>query len=64
MKLLHIADLHIGKRLNEFNLIDDQRYILEQILAITKDENPDGSPVGMSMIRVNPLLRQWSCLLV
>ena len=42
MKLLHIADLHIGKRLNEFNLIDDQRYILEQILAITKDENPDG----------------------
>ncbi len=42
MKLLHIADLHIGKRLNEFNLIEDQSYILEQIINIIRDENPDG----------------------
>ncbi|TEB13854.1 Nuclease SbcCD subunit D [Pelotomaculum sp. FP] len=41
MKLLHIADLHIGKRVNEFNVIDDQKYILEQILRITDEEKPD-----------------------
>lgn len=42
MKLLHIADLHIGKRVNEFNMIEDQKYILEQILRITDEEKPDG----------------------
>lgn len=42
MKLLHIADLHIGKRVNEFNMIEDQKYILEQILQITDEEKPDG----------------------
>lgn len=42
MKLLHIADLHIGKRVNEFNIIEDQKYILEQILQITNEEKPDG----------------------
>ncbi len=42
MKLLHIADLHIGKRVNEFNMIEDQKYILEQILQMTSKEKPDG----------------------
>ena len=42
MKLLHIADLHLGKRVNEFNLIDDQKYILEKILQMTDEEKPDG----------------------
>jgi len=34
MKFLHLGDLHLGKTLGEFDLIDDQRYILEQILEI------------------------------
>ena len=34
MKLLHISDLHIGKRVNEFSMLEDQKYILRQILAI------------------------------
>lgn len=42
LKLLHMADLHIGKRLYEFNLIEDQKHILEQIVSIVKAENPDG----------------------
>lgn len=42
MKFLHIADLHIGKRVNEFNMIEDQNYILEQILQITDEEKPNG----------------------
>lgn len=42
MKLLHIADLHIGKRVNEFNMLEDQQYILGQILNIAESERSDG----------------------
>lgn len=42
MKLLHIADLHLGKRVNEFNMLEEQEYILEQILKIISMEKPDG----------------------
>ena len=38
MRFLHLADLHIGKRLNEFNLIEDQAFILDQIVEIAKEE--------------------------
>ena len=41
MKLLHISDLHIGKRLNEVNLIEDQAHILKQIIDIIKEIKPD-----------------------
>ncbi|MBE5963035.1 MAG: exonuclease SbcCD subunit D [Lachnospiraceae bacterium] len=42
MKLMHLSDLHIGKRVNEFSMIEDQKYILEQILKIVDSERPDG----------------------
>lgn len=42
MKFVHISDLHIGKKLSEFPIADDQRYILNQIVRIVKDECPDG----------------------
>ncbi len=42
MKFLHLADLHIGKRYNEFSLIEDQKYILDEVLKIVSDEQPDG----------------------
>ena len=42
MKLIHLSDLHIGKRVNEFSLLEDQRYILEQILAVIDQEQADG----------------------
>ena len=42
MKFIHISDLHIGKRLSEFPIADDQRYILERIVDIVRDESPDG----------------------
>ena len=42
MKLLHLSDLHLGKRVNEFSMIDDQQYILKEILTIVNDEKPDG----------------------
>lgn len=42
MKLIHLSDLHIGKRLCEYSLIEDQRHIIEEILEIIKKETPDG----------------------
>ncbi len=39
MKFIHISDLHLGKRVNEFSMLDDQKYILEQI--IKEAENID-----------------------
>ena len=41
MKLIHLSDLHIGKRVNEISMIEDQEYILLQILQIIDDEHPD-----------------------
>lgn len=42
MKLFHLSDLHIGKRVNEFSMIEDQKYILTQILYAADQEKPDG----------------------
>lgn len=36
MKVLHVSDLHIGKRVNGMSMLDDQRYILRQILDIAE----------------------------
>ncbi|HJJ35759.1 MAG TPA: exonuclease SbcCD subunit D [Methanocorpusculum sp.] len=41
MKLLHTADLHIGKRLGERDLTDDQKHILDQILSVIDKEHVD-----------------------
>lgn len=42
MKLIHLSDLHLGKRVNEFSMLEDQAYILNKILEIVDDEQPDG----------------------
>lgn len=42
MKFLHLADLHLGKRVNGFSMLEDQAHILRQILAILDDEQPNG----------------------
>lgn len=39
MKLIHLSDLHLGKRVNEVSMIEDQEYILHQIIRIIKEEN-------------------------
>ena len=49
MKFLHISDLHIGKRVNEFSMIEDQKYILEQILSIAKRERADAVIIAGDM---------------
>lgn len=42
MKFIHLSDLHLGKRVNEFSMIEDQEYILKKILGVIADEKPDG----------------------
>ena len=41
MKFVHLADLHIGKRVCEHNMLDEQVYILREILGIVCEEHPD-----------------------
>ncbi len=42
MKFLHISDLHIGKRINEFSMLEDQKYILDKIITIAEREQAEG----------------------
>ena len=42
MKLFHLSDLHLGKRVNEFSMIEEQRHILAAVLAYSDEERPDG----------------------
>ncbi len=42
MKLIHLSDLHLGKRVNEYSMLEEQQYILKKIINIIDDENPDG----------------------
>lgn len=42
MKLIHLSDLHLGKRVNEYSMLEDQRHILAAIVGIIKDESPNG----------------------
>lgn len=39
---MHLADLHLGKRVNGFSMMEDQEYILNRILEIMEEEQPDG----------------------
>ena len=43
MKLIHLSDLHLGKRVNDFPMLEDQAYILDRILEIADEERPDAA---------------------
>lgn len=46
MKLIHLSDLHLGKRVNEFSMLEDQAFILKQILEIADREKPGWCAAG------------------
>lgn len=42
MRLIHLSDLHLGKRVNEYSMLEEQEFILKRILGIIDLEKPDG----------------------
>ena len=42
MRIVHLSDLHLGKRVNEYSMLEDQRYILKEIIRIVEGEQPQG----------------------
>lgn len=40
MKIMHLSDLHLGKRVNEFSMLEDQIYILNEIINIIDEQKP------------------------
>lgn len=42
MKFMHLADLHLGKRVNEFSMLEDQKYVLKQVLDLIDEEQAEG----------------------
>ena len=46
MKLIHLSDLHLGKRVNDFPMLEDQAYILDRILEIADEERPDAALIA------------------
>ena len=42
MKFIHLSDLHLGKRVNEFSMLEDQEFILTKIINIIDEQKPDG----------------------
>ena len=40
MKIMHLSDLHLGKRVNEFSMLEDQEYILTKIINIIDEQEP------------------------
>ena len=46
MRFLHLADLHLGKRVNGFDLLDDQRFILEQVVDLCAGRSVDAVVVA------------------
>ena len=45
MKFFHLSDLHLGKRVNEFSMIDDQRHVLDQIVELAREHRPQAALV-------------------
>ena len=58
MKLIHLSDLHLGKRVNECSMLEDQQYILGEILRIIDSEAPDAV-----LILVMPFSLLWTMLM-
>lgn len=59
MKLIHLSDLHLGKRVGEVSMLEDQAYILDRVLDIVdgRGRTPCSSP-GTCMTRACPLPRR------
>ena len=53
MRFLHLSDLHLGKRLCEFSMLEEQRYILEEILTLLDETPVDGVLLAGDLYKEN-----------
>ena len=62
MKFFHLSDLHIGKQLHRYSMTEEQRDILDQIVALAKEEQPDAVIVAgaSTTVRCRPQ-RRFPC---
>jgi exonuclease SbcD len=68
MKFVHLSDLHLGKRVGEFSMTEDQEYILKEILTIIGDVRPDGVLIAGDVydrsIPSEDAMRMWDEFLI
>lgn len=68
MKLLHLADLHLGKRVNEFSMLEDQKVVLREILEIVDEEKTDGVLIAGDVfdksVPSEEALKEWEIFLL
>lgn len=50
MRFIHLADLHIGKTVHEFSMLDDQRHILNQVVSEMDQMKQEGRPVNAVLV--------------
>lgn len=50
MRFIHLADLHIGKRVNEFSMMGDQKYILRCVLELVDEQKEKGKAIDGVLI--------------
>lgn len=64
MKFIHISDLHLGKRVNEFSMMEEQKYILQQVLDTVQNEAADAVLIAgiFTISRCRPQ-KQLCCLI-
>ena len=66
MKFAHLGDLHLGMTMHHVNLIEDQKYILDSILKVLKEEKADGvaAPLasGYNNLMYNLKTKVWKKL--
>ena len=64
MKFAHIGDLHIGKRVHDFSMLEDQRYIMDQMMKIFAEQKVDGVLIAGDVYdKTGRRQRQCSCLM-
>lgn len=68
MKLIHLSDLHLGKRVNGFSMLEDQNHILKEIITIIKEERPDGVLIAGDVydksVPAEEAMKLWDSFLV
>ena len=64
MKLIHLSDLHLGKRVNECSMLEDQQYILGEILRIIDSEAPGCGAASQATFTINPSRRREAATLL